>query len=71
MKVKVYQHMTNKKLKVRKEDAENYAMEHLGVTIKPLDKDGVYTQEQIDFMAEFTEWYFSGDWIEEEVKEED
>lgn len=55
---------------VYKEDAEDYAMDHLGIEIKPIGKDGEYTQEQIDFMGEFTEWYFSGDWYQD-VKEEE
>lgn len=58
----VYKHFNTNEI-VNEEDAEEYALDHLGITIKPLDKDGVFTQEQIDFLGEFTEWFFSGEWI--------
>lgn len=66
--MKEYQHIT-KNISVDEDEAEDYAMEQLGITIKPKDKDGTYTQEQIDFLSEFTEWYFSGMWVLEEKEE--
>jgi hypothetical protein len=68
----VYKHFHTNEL-VFEEDAEEYALDHLGITIKPLDNDGVFTQEQIDFKGEFTDWFFSGNWIkykESELREE-
>lgn len=67
--MKVYKHMHSKEV-VEKEDAEDYAMDQLGITIAPKGNDGALTLEQTEFISEFTEWYFSGDWIEEEVKED-
>jgi len=66
--MKIYRHM-KKNLKVYEDEAQDYAFEKLGISIKPMDKDGNYTQEQIDFMSEFTDWYFSGNWFEDEEKE--
>lgn len=66
--MKVYKHMRDNKT-VYEDDAQDYAMKQLGIEIKPMDKHGAYTQEQIDFMSEFTEWYFSGDWYPDEEKE--
>ncbi len=66
----VYQHMKTNEI-VFKEDAEAFALDQLGLTIKPLDKHGAYTQLQIDFLGEFTEWYFSDMWVKEKVKEEE
>ena len=69
---KLYKHFRTNEI-VYEEDAEEYALDHLGITVKPLDKDGVFTQEQIAFKGEFTEWYFSGDWVkydESELRED-
>lgn len=60
----VYKHMHRDET-VSEEDAELYAMEQLGITIKPLGKHGTYTEEQIEFKSEFIEWYFSGNWVKE------
>ena len=48
---------------VKEEDAEEFALDHLGITMKPLDKHGAFTQEQIDCRCMNTEWYFSDNWI--------
>ncbi len=66
----VYKHFRTNEI-VYEEDAEEYALDHLGITIKPLDKHGAYTQEQIDFLGEFTDWFFDGDWIEEEIEDDE
>ena len=50
--------------------AEDYAMKRLGLTIEPKGKNGEFTEEQIDFKEELVEWFFSGNWIKEEVKDE-
>ena len=67
--MKVYKHMHTKEV-VEKDNAEDYAMDQLGITITPKGKDGTLTLEQTEFISEFTEWYFSDNWIEEDVKED-
>ena len=69
MKYKVYRHF-NTKEEVFEEDWEYYAMEKLGVTITPQGKNGEYTTEQLDFIEEFTDWYFSGNWVLDEVEDD-
>ena len=53
----------NKKQIISKEDAFDYVCEKLGITIKPVGVGGSYTLDQLDFMQEIEDWYFSGDWI--------
>lgn len=50
--------------------AENYVLNRLGITIEPKGKNGEMTQEQIENIEETVEWFFSGNWIKEEVKED-
>ena len=50
--------------------AEDYALEKLGITIEPKGKNGEMTQDQIENIEETVEWFFSGNWIKEEVKED-
>lgn len=70
MKSYQYRNM-NKNEVVIEEEAEEYAKEKLGIPeLIPKGKFGTYTQEQIEFISEFTEWYFSGEWSKEEVKNE-
>ncbi len=64
----VYKHFHTNEL-VFEEDAEEYALDHLGITIKPLDKDGTFTQEQISIIGTITEWFFD-DWVKDKVKDE-
>lgn len=68
MKYKVYRHF-NTNEEVFEEDWEQYAMEKLGIKIEPQGKNGEFTTEQLDFMEEFTEWYFSDNWIQDEVED--
>lgn len=56
---------------VFKEDAEEYVLDTLGITITPKGKNGEMTQEQIENIESTVEWYFSGNWIEENIKEAD
>ena len=49
--------------------AEDYALERLGVIVTPKGKHGEMTQEQIENIQQTVEWFFSGNWIKEEVKE--
>lgn len=50
--------------------AEDYVLEKLGITIEPKGKNGELTQEQIENIEETVEWFFSGNWIKEKVKED-
>ena len=68
MKIKYYRHMKTDEI-VYKEDAESYALNRLGITITPKGKHGEMTQEQIANIQEIVEWYFSGNWIAEEIEE--
>lgn len=56
--------------------AEDYALNKLGLrengklVIIPRGKNGEFTLEQLDNIKETVEWFFSGNWIKEEVKED-
>ena len=63
MKVKYYKHIHTDEI-VYEEDAESYFLDKLGLTITGKN-DGKLNEEQKEFLREFTEWYFSGNWIED------
>ena len=67
--MEVYKNILNNEI-VYKEDAQEYAMEMLGIKIKPMEKDGTYTVEQIEIMQDIEDYYFSGNWIKDELEEE-
>ncbi len=48
--------------------AEDYVLNELGMIIEPKGKNGEMTLEQIENIKETVEWFFSGNWIKEEVK---
>ena len=48
---------------VFKDEAQEYVCEKLGLTIKPVGIAGSYTLDQLDFLQEFEDWYFSGNWV--------
>ena len=50
--------------------AESYVLDKLGITVAPKGKHGEMTQEQIENIEQTIEWFFSGNWIKEEVKED-
>ena len=50
--------------------AEDYVLEELGLTVEPKGKNGEMTPEQLENIEQTVEWFFSGDWIKEEVKED-
>lgn len=52
---------------VLEEDAENFVLDKLGITVTPKGINGEYTSEQIENIQETVEWFFSGNWIKEEV----
>lgn len=68
MRIKYYQHMKTDEI-VYEDEAESYALDKLGITVTPKGKHGEMTQEQIANIQETVEWYFSGNWIKEEIEE--
>lgn len=57
--------------RVPEDAAQGYALDKLGIEIKPVGQFGVMTVDQYVFLDVFTEWYFSADWILENVQEEE
>lgn len=51
-------------------DVKSYVLEKLGIQITPAGKNGEMTTDQIEFIENTIEWFFSGNWIKEEIKEE-
>lgn len=74
--MKCYRNITTDEV-VYKEEAEEYALEKLGMkkngklTIIPMGQNGEMTIEQIEYIESTPEWFFSGNWIEEEIYDED
>ncbi len=66
--MKSYRNITTDEV-VYKEEAEEYVLDRLGLTVTPKGKNGEMTIEQIENIEQTVEWYFSGNWIEEEIKE--
>lgn len=67
--MEVYKNISNNEI-VYKEEAQEYAMEMLGIKIKPKEKDGTYTLDQMEVMQDIEDYYFSGNWIKDELEEE-
>lgn len=66
--MKCYRNRTTDEV-VYKEEAEEYVLNRLGITIIPKGENGEMTLEQIENIEETVSWFFSGNWIEEEIKE--
>lgn len=66
--MKCYRNMTTDEV-VYKEEAEEYVLNRLGITITPKGENGEMTVEQIENIEGTVDWFFSGNWIEEEIKE--
>lgn len=49
--------------------SEDYVIDRLGLVIMPKNKNDTLTLEQQEFIESTVEWFFSGNWIKEEVKE--
>lgn len=62
MKLKYYKHIHTGET-VYEDEAELYVFEKLKITVKA--ENGVLTDEQKEFIKSTTEWYFSGNWIQE------
>ena len=70
MKQFYYQNITTNEM-VYEEDWQDYAINQLGITIEPKGQAGSYTTDQLDFIKEFTDWYFSGNWVLKIEQEDD
>lgn len=68
--MKCYRNITTDEV-VYKEEAKEYVLDRLGITVIPKGKNGEMTQEQIENIESTVEWFFSGNWIEEEVYDDD
>lgn len=68
--MKQYRHIHTKEI-VFEEDAVEYVLDELGVTIEPKGENGEMTVEQLEHIESTVEWYFSGNWIEEDYIEKD
>lgn len=49
--------------------AEDYVLNRLGITVTPKGNNGTMTLEQLNNIRETVEWFFSGNWIKEEVED--
>lgn len=65
-KLYVYKNI-NKNIVVPDFMAEEYVLDELGLKIIPKGEHGGTTIEQKEFIEETIEWFFSGNWIKEEV----
>ena len=66
--MKCYRNITTDEV-VYKEEAKEYALNRLGITVVPKGQNGEMTMEQIENIEETVNCFFSGNWIEEEIKE--
>lgn len=64
--MKCYRNITTDEV-VYKEDAEEYVLNELGLTVTPKGKNGEMTQLQLENIEETISWFFSGNWTEEEI----
>ncbi len=55
---------------VYKEEAKEYVFNKLGLTVTPKGNNGEMTLEQIENIEQTVNWYFSGNWIEEDYIED-
>lgn len=68
--MKCYKNITTDEV-VYKEEAEEYVLNELGLTVTPKGKNGEMTQLQLENIQETINWFFSGNWIEEDIYDED
>ena len=66
--MKCYRNITTDEV-VYKDEAEEYVLNRLGVTITPKGENGEMTVEQLENIERTVDWFFSGNWVEEEIKE--
>lgn len=60
-----YVHINNKN-KVEAEEALDYVCEKCGIKFEDISDN----KEQLELKEMLVEWYFSGNWIKEEIKED-
>lgn len=70
MKIKFYKNIKSNKI-VYEDEAEEYILDQLGITVTPKGKNGEMTLEQMEYIETITDWYFSGNWVKEEIKEDE
>ena len=64
-------------MRTYKDNAKEYALTQLGLiandelVIIPRGQKGEYTTEQLDFIDTTVEWFFSGEWYEDELIEDE
>ncbi len=51
--------------------AEDYVLNKLGITVTPKGPNGTMTTEQLENIEETVNWFFSGNWVKEEIENED
>jgi len=74
--MKCYRNITTDEV-VYKEEAEEYVLTRLGMMkngkllIIPMGENGEMTVEQLENIESTIEWFFSGNWIEESVYDDD
>ncbi len=68
--MKCYRNITTDEV-VYKEEVEEYVLRKLGLTVTPLGKNGEMTQLQLENIEETINWFFSGNWTEEDIYDED
>lgn len=68
--MRCYRNITTDEV-VYKEEAEEYVLNELGLTVTPKGKNGEMTQLQLENIEETINWFFSGNWVEEEIYDED
>lgn len=66
--MKCYRNMTTDEV-VYEEEAKEYVLDRLGIAVTPKGKNGEMTVEQIENIESTIDWFFSGNWIKEEIKE--
>ncbi len=68
--MKCYKNITTKEV-VYEDEAEDYVLNELGITVTPKGKNAEMTQLQLENIEETINWFFSGNWIEEEIYDND
>ncbi len=48
-----------------------YVCGKLGLKIEPQENNKKLSQDQVEFLNETVDWYFSGNWIKEEIKDDE
>lgn len=67
MVIKYYRNIKTDEI-VYEEDAESYVLNRLGIIITPKGENGEMTLEQLENIESTIDWYFSGNWIKEEIE---